>query len=208
MYLSVPRMNVGISSNVRQVASNKRGKTFAELWRALNRAYEKNERSLERAYSNVPRINAAYNDELGSETVLKVIFTNVPIDRASKLDAVLEAATGSKIFYAVFTLVPRFSAVDRDDSAWINESMYFRRSTEDSLKRTLYGSSSTGTIPNRSDSEARKNGSSFGSFDDWYGRMNEIESESLFESMRVSEDDDGSESEDDESMGIIQFIVD
>lgn len=192
----------GLPSNVRQVASNKREKTFAELWRALNRAYEKNERSLERAYSNVQRVNAAYNDDLGSETVQKVIFTNLHIDRASKLDAVLEAAVRSKVFYAVFTLVSRFSAADRDN-AWIDESIYFRRITDDSLKRTLYGSSSsTASISIRPDGEASVNGwTTFESFDDRYGRTNEIVSDRLLESARENDHDDDSES-DDESMGI------
>ena len=110
----------------------------------LCRCYEHNGRSIERAYGYFTEVNALYNSVVGGNIVQRIVFTNVPVERAEHRDMLIAAATGKSIFYAVLTLVPNEATNATSlGGTWWQDSLFFAELENDELFAQLFDAVTT-----------------------------------------------------------------
>lgn len=117
---------------------------FSRVWQSLCRCYEHNGRSIERAYGYFTEVNALYNSVVGGNIVQRIVFTNVPVERAEHRDMLIAAATGKSIFYAVLTLVPNEATNATSlGGTWWQDSLFFAELENDELFAQLFDAVTT-----------------------------------------------------------------
>lgn len=118
--------NLRTSSFPVAVAMGSSSNTFDRLWTVLRQCYDRNCRSIERAYGGYDYLHIVhkmYTKDLANVTVKRVLITNQTINRPEQRNLLIESATEKHIFYAVFTLAIKPNcSLKRLDINWLADS--------------------------------------------------------------------------------------
>lgn len=113
--------------------------TFDRLWNVLKICYERNGRSIVKAYGYLEVVDKLYGTELSGVEVTRVVLTNSIVDRPERRDTIVKTSFNDRVFYAIFTLVPRqHEFMLLAESNWLTESRFFGRTATTTIEQRKF----------------------------------------------------------------------